>query len=59
MFLKPVTWYLGCLKTIKRLWDFFMFLSTLCLVQDRRNPKSNFDDNMFVVANLLSRNVAI
>lgn len=29
MFLKPVTWYLGCLKTIKQLWDFFMFLSPL------------------------------
>lgn len=36
-----------------------MFLSPLCLAQDRRNTKSNLDDNMFVVANLLSRNVAI
>lgn len=32
---------------------------TVCLAQDRRNPKSNFDDNLFVVADPLSRNVAI
>lgn len=25
---------------------------TFCLTQDRRNPKSNFDDNLFVVAGM-------
>lgn len=25
---------------------------TVCLAQDRRNPKSNFDDNLFVVTGM-------